>query len=106
MKIASLVVRIRPGTDQSVRERLLDIAGVEVHDLTPDGGRLLVTVEDGEGYSTADSVLAVTQTQGVLGTTLAYEFTDDTDEETSLLAVKDNSAKGTGQWCRDGETAA
>lgn len=81
LKIASLVVRIRPGTDADVRARLQAVPGAEVHDLTPDGGRLIVTVEDGEGYSVADSVLAVTQAEGVLGTTLAYEFSGEESQE-------------------------
>lgn len=76
MRVVSLVVRIRPGTDEAVRARLVVIPGVEIHATTPDGGRLVVTVEDGEHHATADSLLAVVQAQGVLGVTLAYEFAD------------------------------
>ena len=56
---------------------LLQIPGVEVHGTSPDGGRLIVTVEDGEGYSMMDSILAVNVNKRVHGVTLAYEYTGD-----------------------------
>ncbi|MBT0963094.1 chaperone NapD [Denitromonas iodatirespirans] len=77
MKIASLVVRVAPEHVRALTEALLEIPGVEVHGGSPDQGRLIVTVEDGEGYSTMDSILAVNLNKHVLGVTMAYEYTDE-----------------------------
>ena len=77
MKIASLVVRARPECLEALGQTLLAIPGVELHGANPALGRLIVTVEDGEGYSMADSLVAVSQTGQVLGVTLAYEYTDE-----------------------------
>ncbi|WP_341648114.1 chaperone NapD [Thauera humireducens] len=40
-------------------------------------GRIVVTVEDGEGWSVTDSILAVNLAPKVQAVTLAYEYTDD-----------------------------
>ncbi|QID19451.1 chaperone NapD [Nitrogeniibacter mangrovi] len=77
MNIASLVVRVAPGQREALTRELLEIPGVEVHGAAPDGGRLIVTVEDGEGYSMMDSILAVNVNKRVHGVTLAYEYTGD-----------------------------
>jgi nitrate reductase NapD len=77
MKIASLVVRARPECLDALGATLTAIPGVELHGKSAESGRLVVTVEDGEGYSMADSLLAVSQTGHVLGVTLAYEYTDE-----------------------------
>lgn len=77
MKMASLVVRVMPEQAAALTGELLEIPGVEVHGRSPDGGRLIVTVEDGEGYSMMDSILAVNVNKRVHGVTLAYEYTDD-----------------------------
>ena len=77
MKIASLVVRVVPEHAPALTEALLEIPGVEMHGTSPDKGRLIVTVEDGEGYSMMDSILAVNLCKHVQGVTLAYEYTED-----------------------------
>ncbi|MDQ7990131.1 MAG: chaperone NapD [Candidatus Dactylopiibacterium sp.] len=77
MRIASLLVRVRPEHVASTTQAIACIAGASLHGLTPDGSRLVVLVEDGEGYAVADSILAVSTAPGVLGTTLAYEYGDD-----------------------------
>ena len=77
MKIASLVIRAKPERFPALRETLATIPGVEVHGESSDTGRLVVTVEDGEGWSVTDSILAVSVAPHVLGVTLAYEYTDE-----------------------------
>ncbi|HRP75290.1 MAG TPA: chaperone NapD [Rhodocyclaceae bacterium] len=77
MKIASLVVRAKPEDFPELRETLCAIPGVELHGESPQTGRMVVTVEDGEGYAVTDSILAVNLTKHVLGVTLAYEYTDE-----------------------------
>lgn len=77
MKVASLVLRVRPEHIESLGAALQEIPGVELHGASAELGRLIVTVEDGEGYSMTDSLLAVSLERHVLGVTLAYEYTDE-----------------------------
>jgi periplasmic nitrate reductase NapD len=77
MKIASLVVRTHPEHIGALAASLREIPGVEVHGANADLGRLIVTVEDGDGYAMTDSLLAVGVARHVLGVTLAYEYTDE-----------------------------
>ncbi|MDO6386380.1 MULTISPECIES: chaperone NapD [Uliginosibacterium] len=93
MKIVSLLVRVRPEQAAEVAARLVGIAGVSLHGTTPDGGRLVVMLEDGEGYAVTDSILAVSVASGVLGTTLAYEYTDEEVTPDELAAAMASSKK-------------
>ena len=77
MKIASLVVRAMPADFPAVQASLSAIPGVELHGASAESGRIIVTVEDGEGWSVADSILAVNMAPKVHGVTLAYEYTDE-----------------------------
>lgn len=77
MKIASLVVKAKPENFPELREILQAIPGVELHGESTETGRLIVTVEDGEGYAVTDSILAVNLAKHVLSLTLAYEYTDE-----------------------------
>lgn len=77
MNIASLVVRAKPEDFAALEGALAAIPGVELHGKSAEGGHLIVTVEDGEGYSTADSILAVSQAERVQAITIAYEYTDE-----------------------------
>ncbi len=77
MKVASLVVRVVPEQSVELTRELLEIPGVEVHGTSPDGGRVIVTVEEGDGHSMMDSILAVNVNKRVHGVTLAYEYTGD-----------------------------
>lgn len=77
MKIASLVLKVAAEQISALTEAVLRIPGTEVHGTCREQGRLIVTVEDGEGYSMTDSLLAVSQLPQVLALTLAYEYTDE-----------------------------
>ncbi len=77
MRIASLVLQAKPEHFAGLRDALGAIPGVEVHGESVENGRLIVSIEDGEGYSVMDSMIAVSLTKEVLGTTLAYEYTDE-----------------------------
>jgi nitrate reductase NapD len=77
MRIASLVVRAAPDFVDVLAQSLPGIPGVEVHGSSRDEGRLVVSVEDGEGYSMADSLIAVNMAPHVQGVTMAYEYTDE-----------------------------
>lgn len=87
MRIASLLARVRPEQAASVSDSLAGIPGVSLFGTTPDGGRVIVMVEDGEGYAVSDSILAVSTAPGVLGTTLAYEYSDEATAPADLAAA-------------------
>lgn len=74
MRIVSLVLRVMPEQIPTARAGLEQIPGVQVHAEDFDAGRMIVTVEDGEGYSVADSIIAAHKVPQVLSATLAYEF--------------------------------
>ena len=93
MRIASLLARVRPEHAATVAASLANIPGVSLHGSTPEGGRLVVMVGDGEGYAVTDSILAVSIAPGVLGTTLAYEYTDEATVPADLAAAFARSKK-------------
>ena len=76
MNITSVVVRASPEHFPELHESLSAISGVEIHGESADNGRMVVTVEDGEGYAVSDSLTAINLTRHVLSITLAYEYTD------------------------------
>ena len=76
MNISGVIVRAQPGQQAAVRGRLLAIPGVELH-VEDDGGRMVVTVEDGAGWSTQDSLLQVHLVEGAMSASLVYQFSDD-----------------------------
>ncbi|PLX75580.1 MAG: nitrate reductase [Azoarcus sp.] len=77
MNIASLVVRAKPEDFAVVHDFLKQVPGVEVQGESLETGRIVVTVEDGEGWSVTDSILKVNLCPRVQGVTLAYEYTDE-----------------------------
>lgn len=76
MKIASLLLAVRPERRIDVRDALGAIAGVQVHRELP-GPKFVVTVEDAPGHDLMQSLLAAQSLPGVLSATLAYEYCDD-----------------------------
>jgi nitrate reductase NapD len=76
MNISGVIVRTRPEQHGDVRDRLLAIPGVQLH-LEGGGGRMVLTVEDGAGWSTEESLLKVHQVEGVVSASLVYQFNDD-----------------------------
>jgi len=76
MNIASLVVRAFPADFPEVIEALARIPGVELHGSSEDRGSIVITIEDGAGWSVTESILAVNLAPKVQGLTVAYEYTD------------------------------
>lgn len=93
MKIVSLLLQIRPEQREEISAHLLHIPGVSLHGLTPEGGRLVVMIEDGPDYSVSDSIVAVSIAPNVMGTTLAYEYTDEDVTPAELAAALSSSKK-------------
>ena len=77
MRITSLVMRVSPRHLSAAARALGAIPGVQVHARDAAAGKLILTVEDGPGYSTADSILAAHKVPYVLSATLAYEYSED-----------------------------
>lgn len=76
MKIVSLVLKFLPDKAGEVRTGIEKVLGASVA-ADSGNGRMIVVVEDGEGYSTADSILEVHHVPHVMSVTLAYEYTDE-----------------------------
>jgi nitrate reductase NapD len=76
MNISSVILRTRPERLPGVRRQLTAMPGVEVH--AEDGdGRLVLTLEDGEGYAPPDIFLKLQGLDGVLSASLVYQYCDD-----------------------------
>ncbi len=81
MNICSVVVHARPEKSEQVQSRLEAMPGVEVHG-REDSGKLIVTVEDAEESSAADTMMAFNSVEGVISSILIYHYGgDDLDEE-------------------------
>jgi nitrate reductase NapD len=76
MNISSVVIRTRPEHLCGVRQRLADLPGVELHTETPDG-HLVVTVEDTNVATAAETYISLHNIDGVLGASLVYQYSDD-----------------------------
>lgn len=76
MKIVSLVLKFVPEHAAAVRAGIEAVPGATVHTDTGDG-RMIVLVEDGDGYSTADSIIEVHKVPHIMSVTLAYEYSDE-----------------------------
>ncbi|QLI82159.1 chaperone NapD [Chitinibacter fontanus] len=75
MNIYSLVVRVAAERVDEVKASLITIPGLEVHQ--EHEGRIIVTVEDVAGYRTSDALVEIQCLDGIISTTLAYEYCDD-----------------------------
>lgn len=76
MKIVSLVLKFPPEHAAAVAVGVEDIPGASVA-LDAGDGRMIVLIEDGEGYAVSDSILQVHRVAHVMSVTLSYEYTDD-----------------------------
>jgi nitrate reductase NapD len=76
MNISSVVIRCLPEQLAAVRLRLAALAGVEVHGENPEG-RLVITLEDSDVCTAADTYVALHDLPGVLSATLVYQYADD-----------------------------
>lgn len=76
MKIVSLLLKVPPERAREVAVAIDGVAGASLaHD--QGDGRLIVLIEDGEGYAVSDSIIEVHKVPHVMSVTLAYEYSDD-----------------------------
>ncbi|MBU0501217.1 MAG: chaperone NapD [Gammaproteobacteria bacterium] len=76
MNICGILVHAHPEGFDAVRERLLGIAGVEVHGISEEG-RAVVTLEEDDEDRLAESMLAIQKLEGVLSASLIYHHNED-----------------------------
>ena len=76
MNISSVVISARPDRAAEVRARLAALPGVEIHGESPEG-KLVITLEDTDVCTAADSYVALHEVPGVLCATLVYQYGDD-----------------------------
>ena len=82
MNLCSVIVHARPEKITQVETSLNELPGVEVHGGSEDEGKLIVTVEDGEDVTAADTMMGFNDIDGVISATLIYHYGgDDLNEE-------------------------
>ncbi len=79
INISGMLVHALPQHADQVRQSLLNLPGVEVHLVKPDG-RLVVTVEECPGVCMADSLVHVHNVEGVLSASLVYQHFEEDPE--------------------------
>jgi len=77
MNVTGVLVRARPERFPEVMSALAGIPGVEVHASEMESGRIVVTVEDGEGFSVEASLLKLQLVDGISDASLVYQYSDE-----------------------------
>ena len=77
MNVSGVLVRARPERFPEVMTTLAGIPGVAVHVSDRVQGRIILTIEDGPGYSVEDSLLEVHLMDGISDAALVYQYTDE-----------------------------
>jgi len=86
MKIVSLVLKFPPAHAAEIRAAVEAVPGAAVaHD--HGDGRMLVLIEDGDGYAVSDSIIQVHRAPHLMSVTLAYEYCDEELEALELEEV-------------------
>jgi len=83
MSISSLVIQTRPENVDAVHSALILMEGVEIH-ATTDSGRLVVTVDQPDNAKAADTFSKFTELDGVLNTSLIYNYFENDNAEKEL----------------------
>ena len=93
MNISGILVRARVERFSQVLAELRRINGVEVHAAEAEGGKIVVTVEDGEGYNTEESLLSVYSVAHISDASLIYQYSDqDADGIDSIDSCEEKAA--------------
>ena len=82
MNLCSVIVHARPEKIVQVENTLTALPGVEVHGGAEEEGKLIVTVEDGEDVTAAETMMSFNDIDGVISAILIYHYGgDDLNEE-------------------------
>jgi nitrate reductase NapD len=88
MNISGVLVLARPASATAVKRQLAAMPGVEVHAVSGQG-RLVVTVEDDDARTLADTVAAMQDVPGVLSAAMIYHHCEDEPEAGQQPACSD-----------------
>jgi len=75
-------VLVHAGMDnlEMVRNGLLSVYGAELHEVS-DAGQLVVTLEGDNPSKIYEGIDRISKLDGVLSTSLVFQFTDDSEED-------------------------
>jgi len=76
MNICGVLVQGRSAERSGIHAALSAMPGVEIHAET-EAGQLVVTVEDAEHASVADTLADINNVHGVLAASLVYQYSED-----------------------------
>ncbi|HEX5637592.1 MAG: chaperone NapD [Gammaproteobacteria bacterium] len=82
MNICGVLVHVKNNCVEQVTRSLQAIAGVEIHEVTPEG-RMVVTIEGDNRRYVGDTLTGLYSVEGVLSACMVYQFSDeisDTEE--------------------------
>ncbi len=76
MNICGILVHAHPDGFDAVKKRLLAVQGVEVHGMS-DEGRVVVTLEEENEDTMAESLLTVQRLEGVISASMIYHHNEE-----------------------------
>lgn len=85
MNISSAILHITSAQLEAARTALLQMPGVEIHAQTPEG-KFVVTLEDDNTNSAADSYVALHGIPGVASVAMVYQYSDDESDTEEVEA--------------------
>ena len=83
--ICGVLIHVKKQRMEQVKEILLSMAGVEVHEVTAEG-RMIVTIEGESRHYVADTLTGFYQIEGVLSASMVYQFSDAIETEERITA--------------------
>ncbi len=79
MNISSAIIHAHAANSAAVTARLIALAGVEVHGVSPEG-KIIVTIESDDDSTTIDTFTRIGQLEGVLATAMVYNQSESEPE--------------------------
>ncbi len=76
MNICGILVHAHPDGFDAVKERLLSVQGIEVHGMSEEG-RVVVTLEEENEDTMAESLLTVQRLEGVISASMIYHHNEE-----------------------------
>lgn len=76
MNISGIVLRAHPAQHPALTQALLALPGLEIHGAGSDG-RMVITLEDRDNNSAADTYVKLHDMPGVLSVSLIYQHSED-----------------------------
>ncbi|VAX09122.1 hypothetical protein MNBD_GAMMA25-147 [hydrothermal vent metagenome] len=90
MNISGVLVHARPERAAGIEQKLVNIPGVEVHAISPEG-RMVLTIEAEHAGHMADTLVACQNIAGVLSAAMIYHHDEELDEDEMVSIDIDQS---------------